>query len=124
FEPTANRPLGEFDNPQEPTGDTPFATQETRSMTPAAQPTQEAATPPVDRKPLENPGPPAMIREEESGESGWKVPAAGVLSLAVIGGGAWLAWNWKLRGLSQSEGLYRRLERAGRIGGVSRTAST
>ncbi|HWV25516.1 MAG TPA: transglutaminase domain-containing protein [Thermomicrobiales bacterium] len=125
FEPTANRPLGEFDRTAESGIETPAPTEEVEAGTPEPQPTQDVATPAVEHPPLENPGPPAMIPEEESGRPNWIVPAAiGLTSLAVAGGGLWLAWNWKLRGLSTSASLYRRLERAGRIGGVESTPST
>lgn len=125
FEPTANRPLGEFDRASGSPVEKPAPVEEMEEPTPASEPTQEVATPAMEHSPLENPGPPAMIEADEGGRPGWIVPAVvGVASVAVVGAGLWLAWGWGLRGLSPGAGLYRRLERAGRIGGISRTPTT
>lgn len=137
FEPTANRPLGEFDlepagndldeteSPDEaieptealiPTADlaTPDLSQDNSEATPQPTSDDELAQPPVVLEPEQSGGPPR-----------WLLASSGiVLVLTAIGGGAWLLWSWSLRGLSPAASLMRRLQRVGAWLGIKPKPTT
>lgn len=125
FEPTANRPVSDFEQTGETEQAVPEPTAQVEEPTVVPQATPPASTAVVDRPAFESPGPQMIVRDEEGGIPGWVVPAVvGGASLVVVGGGLWFAWNWRLRGLAPSAALYRKLVRVGRIGGVKATSST
>jgi hypothetical protein len=126
FEPTSNRPLEERETTVAPDEtETPVPTQEV--PTPDVSHQNAQATPIPDERTIENPGPPqpVVVDEGDGGMPGWVLPAAGtILAISVAGLGAWLSWNWKLRGLSPIESLFARTQRVGRLGGVQNGPTT
>ncbi|HEV2073355.1 MAG TPA: DUF4129 domain-containing transglutaminase family protein [Thermomicrobiales bacterium] len=120
FEPTANRPLSEREMQESEAAASPEATEVLPESTPADEQVQSESTPAVEPPTLENLGPPMMTTvDEDGGVPDWVLPVgAGSVMLAVVAGGAWLRWHWKLRGLPQSSALFSKLVRVGRLGGV------
>lgn len=126
FEPTANRPLEERDISMEAPTETVVATPEEEAAPTPTAAVEEGATPAIDERILENPGPPEMSPiEDDSGTPGWITPVVGgTVLLSVLGAGFWLIWNWRLRGLPPSSALFARLVRVGRLTGVNTTGTT
>lgn len=126
FEPTANRPLGEFDlepggndrdtvdpvaEPIEPTEEpmptsdiaTPDISQDNTEATPQLTSEDEALQPPV-----------VLETEQSSGPPRWLLLTSAVgLALAAVAGSIWMLWSWSLRGLSPAAGLLKRMQRVG-----------
>lgn len=129
FEPTANRPLGEFDSeaggsdpvtvPTEQQEDvsTPVPIATTEIQTPDPEHDNTDATP-IPAQGEGNTQAPTILPPEDAGLSPWIRVALAIV--AVTTGVAALisvAWNWGLRGLSPNAGLMRRVQRlAGWIG--------
>lgn len=126
FEPTANRPLDERDVSMEAPVETAIPTPEEEVVPTPTVLVEEGATPAIDERVLENPGPPEMTPiEENGGAAGWIAPVVGsAVLLSVAGVGFWFAWNWRLRGLPPSAALFARLVRIGRLTGVNTTGTT
>ncbi|MCA9834568.1 MAG: transglutaminase domain-containing protein [Thermomicrobiales bacterium] len=136
FEPTANRPLGEFalqpgsssesgeqaaaqptSQPEFPTADvsTPDVNVDNSLATPQPTPTESAG------------GPPQVVASTDSstGPPGWLMPAAITTAVgAILGGSIWFAWNWGFRGLSPVQVLMRKVQRVGRWFGVRSSPTT
>lgn len=137
FEPTANRPLGEFDiEPAERTGENLNQVPTETVPTPPMVPTSEISTPDVQQdnsqatpQPTSEDAinqPPVVLESDSSGgpPSWLKMTAGAVLVAAVIGAGAWLMWSWSLRGLAPAEGLMTRMRRVGGWIGVRSNDTT
>lgn len=138
FEPTANRPLGEFDlEPGEATEADDNQPEEAVETQEPAVPTAEVATPdvnddntqatPMPTSSDETMAPPSIVSEEEdSGPPGWFVAAvASVASLGVVSVAGWLLWQRGLRGLSPGAAMMKRVQRVGGWLGIrSRTTTT
>jgi hypothetical protein len=87
--------------------------------------TPELSTPVAGQPEFNDPGPPMMTTADDDGAPKWLLPVSvATAALLVIAGGAWFAWNWKLRGLPPSAALFTRLKRVGALGGVSASQST
>ena len=137
FEPTANRPLGEFDlettdangeeqvpeSPEEMPTEAPLPTSSV--STPDVDSDNSAATPqPTSTDELEQP--PVVLQTDDSdGPPSWLIGGlTAVGAMAVIGGGLWLLWNWSLRGLSPAAGLMKRMQRVGGWMGIRSRPTT
>lgn len=141
FEPTANRPLGEFDLAlTEPgadgSGTEPSAPEEIEPTEPA-MPTADVSTPdvlgdntgatPQPTSTSELDQPPVVVETNASGgPPRWLLVAGGIAAAAAaIFGLLSLAWNWSLRGLGPAAGLMARMQRVGGWMGVrSQTTTT
>lgn len=136
FEPTANRPLGEFD--VEPTGEDLDLSQEAETPVPTepAIPTADISTPDVSQdnssatpqptsEAVQDQPPIPLEPEQSSGPPRWLV-ISGVVVLAIgaVGGSLWLLWSWSLRGLSPAAGLMKRLQRVGSWVGIDSRPTT
>ncbi len=137
FEPTANRPLGEFDLE---TGDASLGAEqqepEMAQPTESVVPTAEVATPDLSQDNSEATPqptsedltlqPPVLVEpDQSSGPPRWAF-VTGVVAMvgAVIAGGVWLLWSWSLRDLSPAAGLMRRLQRVGSWLGIRSNPTT
>lgn len=136
FEPTANRPLDDGEPGSDAANNEPSL-----APTPTAAPTEVAPTPNrnADQATNEETAIPTVVAQEpelpepqalpETG-NGWTPPRwvapMMVLSLiaALAAAGVWLGWHWHLRNLAPAAGLYRRLERIGRLVGVRESTTS
>lgn len=126
FEPTANRDLDERDISLEGPAETEVPTPE-QEVVPTPDDAVEAdATPAIDERSFENPGPAEMSPvEDANGASNWIAPAlGGMVLLGLFCAGLMLAWNWRLRGLPPSAALFTRLVRIGKLTGVRTNGTT
>jgi transglutaminase-like putative cysteine protease len=137
FEPTAARPLGEFDvEPVDPaSGDAMQPTEAVPTVEPA-MPTSDVSTPDINEDnsqatpaPTEADdmlAPPAVLPDEpQPGPPRWLVPL-GAATAVVAGfiGGAWFFWQRGLRGLGPSAGLMKRVHRVGGWLGIRSDTTT
>lgn len=136
FEPTANRPLGEFE--LEATGtdfDLNGPDEEVMQPTEVPVPTANIATPdlsednsgatPQPTSEDEAQQPPVVIEPDTgNGTPTWLIyMGAAALVVVAIAGGVWMLWGWSLRGLSPAASLFKRLQRVGGWLGI-RSGST
>lgn len=137
FEPTANRPLGEFDLDTTGAGlEDSSSLEETVEPTEEVEPTADIATPdtsvdnseatPLPTSEDQSQGPPVVL--ETGGSEGfptWALITATVgIGAAAAIGAVWLLWHWNLRGLLPAAGLMRRLQRLGSWLGIRSSATT
>lgn len=126
FEPTANRPLGEFDlQPGDVDFDLEQVDPEQVQPTEVVPPMADVATPdltqdnsqatPQPTAQDENFQPPVLIEAEEPGSRPRWILTTSAIALvsAALAGGIWLLWNWSLRDLSPAAGLMKRIQRVG-----------
>lgn len=131
FEPTANRPLGEFNSELVTSENVDTRDQQiSEDVSETVPPLADVSTPDVlaDNSlatPLPTDAtidgvPPQVV---DSGNDG-SLAKSLLRGTMVVGGaalmavGVWLAWNWSLRGLSPAASLMRRLQRVGGWAGI------
>lgn len=137
FEPTAARPLGEFD--VEPVDRADADAAEATETTPAAEPampTADVSTPdvnednseatPVPTEADDPMAPPTVLPADPDSESpGWLLPLGAAGTILAAGAGATsLFWQRGLRGLPTSVGLMKRVQRVGGWLGIRGDATT
>lgn len=137
FEPTANRPLGEFDlEPGDAHFDQDPSVPEEMQPTEVPLPTADIATPDLSQdnseatpQPTaedETLQPPVLIdADQSSSPPRWLVvTGAAAVVAAVFVSGVWLLWSWSLRDLTPAAALMRRIQRVGSWLGIRSNPTT
>jgi transglutaminase-like putative cysteine protease len=137
FEPTAARPLGEFDvEPVDPANADGMQTPEVAPTVEPVMPTAAVSTPDIDEDNTEATpapteaddtlAPPTVLPDDSaSGPPRWLVSLGTVTAIVAAGiGGGWLLWQRGLRGMSPSAGLMKRVHRVGGWLGIHSDATT
>lgn len=137
FEPTANRPLGEFDvEPGDSDLDLNQQSLEEAQPTEPPIPTADVATPdlstdtsqatpePTEENELSQP-PVVLEADQSSGPPRWLLVSGAVAMVtAVLAGGIWMMWSWSLRNLAPAAGFMRRIQRVGSWLGIRSNSTT
>lgn len=137
FEPTANRPLGEFNlEPGEGIDGSENQTEQPVETPQSLEPTAEISTPDVSVDntqatplPTENDQDLAPLtvttEDEDSGPPGWLVPSAAAIgTAALIYLGGWIVWHRGLRGLPPGAAMMKRVQRVGNWLGIKSRSTT